>query len=144
VEERELVFAAIATIIVAAGIRLSRRIDPKRARTYRRGAGHAMLGLQQFIEPSVEHVFQAQNVEQDVEDDGQGLGIDEPAVRAGLAEALARSPVDSEEIRRHLTGALRLGLDWRALFEQAVERELNERPYRAPSVPPANRVRPLE
>ncbi len=36
-----------------------------------------MLGLQQFIEPSVEYVFQSQNVEQKEEEDDNGLGGDE-------------------------------------------------------------------
>src|SRR3954469_4777883 len=39
----------------------------------RRGTGHAMLGLQEFVEPSVEYVFQAQNLEQKEEEDDEGL-----------------------------------------------------------------------
>jgi len=101
-----------------------------------------MLGLQQFIEPSVEHVFQAQNVEQREEDDDAGQGDDGETVRSDLAEALSRTPVDPEEVRRHLTAAMRLGLDWKPLFEQALADELRERPFRAPSMPPARRVAP--
>jgi hypothetical protein len=110
----------------------------------RRGTGHALLGLQQFIEPSVEHVFEAQNVEQKDEEGDDGLGGDEEAVRSDLAEALGRSPVDTEEVRRHLSAAARSGLDWRALYEQAVRDELRERPFRSPSIPPARRVKPRE
>ncbi len=110
----------------------------------RRGTGHALLDLQQFIEPSVEHVFAAQNVEQKDEEDDDGLGEGEEAIRSDLADALGRSPVDIEEVRRHLTAAARSGLDWTELYEQAVSDELRERPYRAPSIPPAGRVRPRE
>jgi hypothetical protein len=110
----------------------------------RRGTGHALLGLQEFLEPSVEYVFQAQNVEQKEEEDDDGLGADEEAIRSDLAEALGRSTVDVEEVRRHLTAAARTGLDWESLYDQAVAAELRERPFRAPSMPMARRVRPRE
>jgi hypothetical protein len=110
----------------------------------RRGTGHALLGLQQFVEPSVEHIFQAQNVEQKDEEDGDGLGEDEDVIRSDLAEAMRRSPVDIEEVRRHLATAARAGLDWKDLYEQAAAAELRQRPFRAPSIPPAGRVRPRE
>ena len=89
----------------------------------RRGTGHALLGLQQFVEPSVEYVFQAQNVEQKDEEDDDGLGEDEDVIRLDLAESLGRSPVDIEEVRRHLTAAAQGGLDWKSLYEQAVADE---------------------
>ena len=108
------------------------------------GTGHALLGLQGFIEPSVENVIQAQNVEQRDEEDGDGLGVDEEVLRSDLAGALGRSPVDIEEVRRHLAAAARAGLDWQSLYEQSVAAELRERPYRAPSMPPMRRVRPRE
>jgi hypothetical protein len=117
---------------------------PAAKESIRRGTGNAMLGLQQFIEPSVEYVFQAQNVEQQEEDDDQGQGGDEAAVRSDLAEALGRAPVDPEEVRRHLATAMRMGLDWKALFGEAVADELRERPFRAPSMPPAKHVAPRD
>ncbi len=113
-------------------------------RRIRRGAGHALLGLQQFIEPSVEHVFEAENLEQKAEEDGDGLGDGEAAIRSDLAEALGRTPVDPEEIRLHLTAADQAGLDWKALFAEAVRDELRERPYRAPTMPTAGRVAPRD
>ncbi len=59
---------------------------PARAR---RGTAHAMLGLQQFVEPSVEFVFQAQNAEQrQADDDVAGGDDDADAVR----RELGRSP----------------------------------------------------
>ncbi len=144
-DSRFLLFAGIVAIVVVALNVILRCIGHKRVKVnerIRRGTGHAMLGLQEFIEPSVEYIFQAENVEQKEEDDDKGLGGDEEAVRSNLADALGQSPVDHEEIRRHLTAALRAGLDWRSLFEQAVADELRERPYRAPSMPPARRVAP--
>jgi hypothetical protein len=146
-EDRFLFFAgivALVVIVVAAFLGWMDRNKVPGAARVRRGTGHAMLGLQQFIEPSVEHVFQAQNVEQKEEDDDVGLGGDEVAVRSDLAGALASAPVDPEEVRRHLTAGARLGLDWKELFEQAVALELRERPFRAPSMPPARRVAPRE
>ena len=142
-----LIFAGIVTVgtllIVAALGRMGKeaRLLPVKERL-RRGSGRALLGLQQFIEPSVEHVFEAQNVEQKDEEDDDGLGEGEEAIRSDLAEALGRSPVDVEEVRRHLTAAARAGLDWKALFDQAVSDELRERPYRAPTIPLARRVAP--
>jgi hypothetical protein len=110
----------------------------------RRGAGNALLGLQGFIEPSVEHIFQVQNVEQKDEEDDNGLGWDEDAIRSDLAESLGRTPVDPEEVRRHLAVAARAGLDWKSVFEEAVENELRERPFRAPYIPPPRRVAPRQ
>jgi hypothetical protein len=139
------IVAVVAVLIVSVLGRAGRDTKPSPVRErLRRGTGHALLGLQQFIEPSVEHVFEAQNVEQKDEEDDDGLGDGERVIRSDLAEALGRSPVDIEEVRRHLTAAARAGLDWKDLYDQAVSDELRERPYRAPSIPPAGRVRPRE
>ncbi len=146
-EDKLLLYAGIVAVGMLALALLLGWLGPKDVKVkerVRRGTGHAMLGVQEFIEPSVEYVFQAQNVEQKEEDDDEGLGGDEEAVRSNLAEALGQSPVDVEEIRRHLSAAVRAGMDWKALFEQAVADELRERPFRAPSMPPARRVAPRE
>ncbi len=144
-EDKFLFYAGIVAVVMmvlAAFLGWIDRKKPLGKERVRRGTGNAMLGLQQFIEPSVEYVFQAQNTEQKEEEDDQGQGADEEAVRSDLAESLGRAPVDPEEVRRHLAAAVRSGLDWRALFEQAVADELRERPFRAPSMPPAKRVAP--
>lgn len=135
---------AVGMLVLALSRGWLGRKHAKVSERVRRGTGHAMLGLQEFLEPSVEYIFQAQNVEQKEEDDDEGSGEDEEAVRSNLADALSQSPVDHEEIRRHLTAAFRAGLDWRSLFDQAVANELRERPFRAPSMPPAQRVAPRE
>jgi len=133
---------AIGMLVLAASRGWLGRKNANAAERVRRGMGHAMLGFQEFVEPSVEYIFQAQNVEQKEEDDDEGLGVDEEAVRSSLAEAIRQSPVDPEEVRRHLSAAARAGMDWKALFEEAVANELRERPFRAPSMPPARRVAP--
>jgi hypothetical protein len=146
-EERFLVFAGI----VAAGVIMlalflgwmDRKGIPAKERV-RRGMGNALLGLQEFIEPSIEYVLQAQNVEQKEKEDDEGLGGDEAAIRSDLAAALSRTPIDLEDVRRHLSAAQRTGMDWKALFEQAASDELRERPFRAPLIPPARRVAPRE
>src|SRR5262249_52805022 len=128
-------------------IRWSRRrglIDTSPERV-RRGTGHAMLGLQEFIQPSVEFVFQAENLEQRKDDDDSPGDEGTPqAIASGLAASLGPTPVVPEEVRRHLAAAQRAGLDWRAFFDQAVSAELAARPYRAPALPPVWRVAPRE
>ena len=37
----------------------------------RKGTGHAMLGLQEFVQPTVEYVIQAENGEQSDDDEGE-------------------------------------------------------------------------
>jgi hypothetical protein len=103
-----------------------------------------MLGLREFVEPSVEYILQAENAEQaEAEDPGPSEEGPE-AILADLATCLGRDPIDTEEIRRHLASARRAELDWRDLFDRAVRDELAGRPYRAPSIPPAWKVAPRE
>jgi hypothetical protein len=136
-------FLAGTLVLAAALIGCRRRCpkDPNRERA-RRAAGHVLLGLEEFIAPSVEFVRQAENAEQRKEDEGSAAEDERAAVLADLAQSLAFNPVDHEEVRRHLATAERAGLDWRALFEQAVRDELTARPYRAPAIPPLWRVSP--
>src|SRR5581483_5288497 len=108
------------------------RTDPDGER-FRRGVGHAMLGLQEFVEPSVEYILQAENAEQAEDEDADPSEGGPEAVLADLASCLGRDPIDTEEIRRHLASAARAELDWHELFDRAVRDELANRPYRAPS-----------
>lgn len=118
-------------------------VKPK---TVRSGVGHAMLGLQQFVDPRVEHIVATENREH--VDEHDSVGDDEPldpnVLRADLAAALSQNPIDPDEIRRHLATALRAGLDWRELYLEAERAERAARPYRAPSLPPLRRVAPRE
>ena len=136
------VFAGAGVILLTLVlIKIDRKKLPA-GESVRRGTGNALLGLQQFVEPSVEYVFQSQNVEQREADDDQGQGGDEDAVSSGLAEALCRTPVDPEEVGA--TSPLRNA--WASIggpsSNTAVADELQERPFRAPSMPPVRRVAP--
>jgi hypothetical protein len=117
-------------------------VAPPTKETTRKSVGHAMLGLQQFVDPRAEHIVEAEQHEEREEDGLAGDVDDEVTIRSGLTEALGRSPLDPEEIRRHLREAARAGLDWRLLYAEATTAELSARPYRAPSIPPATRVAP--
>jgi hypothetical protein len=136
--------ACLGALMLALTLRVMRRrrwVDPSGERV-RRGTGRAILGLQQFIEPSVEYVIRAENVEQVEEDDPEADGDDAGAIRDDLSASLGRSPIDPEEVRRLLTRAARSGLDWEGLYDEAVRSELGSRPFRAPSIPPAWKVAP--
>jgi hypothetical protein len=110
----------------------------------RRGTGHAMLGLREFIEPSVDYIFQAENLEHRDQDDLDSSTTDREEILADLAASLGRDPVDREEVRRHLASARRAGLDWREVYERALQDELSARPYRIPRLPPIGKVAPRE
>jgi hypothetical protein len=134
--------------VLALGITLAwlqRRgwVDTRKERV-RRGAGHAMLGLREFVDPSVEYVIQAENAEQRAVDDLDSSGVDTEEILADLSTSLGRDPVDHEEVRRHLASARRAGLDWREAYAGAVRGELTARPFRAPSLPPIWKVAPRE
>jgi hypothetical protein len=139
-----LFLAGVASLYVTfAWMRRRGWIDTSKERV-RRGAGHAMLGLQEFVEPSVEYILQAENAEQAEEEDADPSEGGPEAILADLAVSLGRDPIDAEEVRRHLASAHRAGLDWRELFDRAVRDELASRPYRAPSIPPVWKVAPRE
>ena len=136
--------AIYIALSVAALMVLSRKgvVDFQGDRV-RKGSGHALLGLQQFIEPSVEHILEAEYLQdKDDENDNEAGEDDLEALQADLAAALGNSPIDPDEIRRHLAKAARLGLDWREFYEEAVRVELKNRPYRSPAMPPIWRVAP--
>jgi hypothetical protein len=57
----------------------------------RRGTGHALMGAQEFIKPSVEYVIQAENTEQAESDDREG---DDP--KMPLRWKKTPPPVDRE------------------------------------------------
>lgn len=108
----------------------------------RKGTGHALLGLQQFIEPSVEHIFEVENREHVDDDEEEGDGDDAELIKSDVATSLSHARIDPEEVRRHLTAVLRAGLDWEEVYAQCVRDELAARPFKAPAIPPAWRVAP--
>lgn len=114
----------------------------------RRGGANALLVLEEFVAPRVEHVIEARQQRRVEDDQGSpGDGPDSPdeaSVLADLRASLGRSPIDPDEVRRQLSRARRAGLDWSRLFDAAIRAELAERPYRAPALPPRSRVAPFD
>jgi hypothetical protein len=104
-----------------------------------------LLGLQQFLDPGAAHVIEALD-KQVVEDEEGGGGdpLDRESLRAELAAALRRSPIDVDDVRRVLTLARDGALDTRGLFDEVLAAEIAERPYRAPHLPIWSRVAPAE
>ena len=62
-----LAAGGLALVLTLLWMRGKGWVDPSKDRVHR-GTGHAMLGLQEFIEPSVEYIFQAENIEQKEEE----------------------------------------------------------------------------
>jgi len=120
--------------------------ESESAKTRRRGVTGAAFALQQVFDPGIEHVIKAQRDAEEDEADPAGGDDDEPAPIESyfdeVVEALIRSPIDTEEIRRLLTDADRDGHDWRELYAKAVENVEAERPFLAPKLPPVSRVSP--
>jgi hypothetical protein len=106
-----VLLACLGILVLALALRVLQRrqlVEPSKDRV-RRGTGHAMLGLREFTEPSVEYVIQAENVEQKGDEDLEADGDDTAAIRDELSVALGRSPIDPEEVRRLLTRAMGRG-----------------------------------
>ncbi|MFO0957057.1 MAG: hypothetical protein U0800_06255 [Isosphaeraceae bacterium] len=105
---------------------------------------NGLLQFQEFLDPSVSVLRQAQEViVEEAEPGGGGEPITPEALQEGLSASLARSPIDTEEVRGWLTLARDKAIDWPVLFEESVRKELAERPYRLPEMPPPSRVAPL-
>src|SRR5215213_3377972 len=122
-----LVFLGCGVVLIVFVVRhhAIRRTDgPRLARAkVRRAGGHAMLVLQEFVEPRVEHVHHVAEERKDDEDHGAGddPGFAESQVREGLMASLTNRPVDPHEVRGHLTAARAAGLDWSRLYAESVD-----------------------
>jgi hypothetical protein len=97
----------------------------------------ALFALQKVIEPQVEHVIVAKEQKRR-EAGGDGM------VLANLRDGLRATPVNREVIRAYLQAADRQGLEWRRLYNEAVQTELTERPDRAALIPPLEEVAPTQ
>lgn len=144
-----MVEMAIAGVIVLLARRQTKKSGSKEGQPLervRRSAGNAMLVFQEFTDPRIEHVIEAQqeHVEDDEEAGDDGGEIDETELHEELVGMLGENEVDRSEVRRLLTRAQRAGLDWRASYERATANVLADRPYLAPRMPPPARVAPLE
>jgi hypothetical protein len=100
----------------------------------------AWVGLQQFIEPGVKHVVQM-GQERRIEDDQAGR---KERLLANLLASLEAMPPNREEIRTYLTLAKREDLDWKELYEEAMQIQASARPERADLIPTWDDVAPVE
>jgi hypothetical protein len=95
------------------------------------------IAMQHFIEPGVKHVVevkQEKRIEKEEASKERNLAV--------LVETLRSCPVNVEAVRVYLLAAKQMGLDWQALYEQAVKAELLERPDRATELPTLEAVAP--
>src|SRR5207302_1411929 len=127
--------AVLAIVLVLRAVSARGKSGPKVTREkVRRAGGHAMLVLQEFVEPRVEHVHHVAEERKDEEDHGAGDDPDllESQLGDDLRESLRKTPIDLPHVRRHLTTARTAGLDWSRLYAESVQAVLADQPYLAP------------
>jgi hypothetical protein len=75
----------------------------------------AFVAMQQVIEPGVTHVVEVRHHQRSERE----TAVSKERLLALLVEILRSSPVNVEAIRLYLTSSKEMGLDWRALYEEA-------------------------
>ncbi len=136
--------AAIGIIAILIGLdRLCLWLEDRGWLYYRRkkptsSPMSALVAMQQFIDPGVMHVVEVRHKKRSETD----IEADKERILAMLIEILQSTPVDGEAVRFYLSSAKNLGLDWRALYEQAVQAALHEAPNRASLLPSLATVAP--
>jgi hypothetical protein len=103
-------------------------------------SGSVFVALQQFIEPRVKHVVQ---VKQESRSEQDLQAARERAI-GNLLEALAAPPVNPEVIRFYLSMAQKSGLNWKALYEEAVHLHRAKRKDSDAAFPSPDEVAPFE
>ena len=98
------------------------------------------VAMHQLLEPGVKHVVQVGHQRRQQEDQGER----KTRLFTNLLAALDSTPVDVEEIRLYLAAARAAGLDWRALYEEALRVQLSVRPEQAGLFPSPDEVAPDE
>ena len=98
----------------------------------------AWVAMQQFIEPGMKHVV---DIRHSVQSESEQEAAKEQLL-AMLAEILRTSPVNVEAIRLYLEAAQEHGLDWQALYDQALRMESLEHPGEAARLPSPEMVAP--
>ena len=83
----------------------------------------AWVGMHQFIEPGVKHVVQIKQARRSEVDEE----ADKERLLAYLLEALDTNPINLEVIRYYLSAAQSAGLDWKSLYEEAVQIQRSRR-----------------
>jgi hypothetical protein len=103
-------------------------------------AASAWVGMQQFIEPGVKHVIQIKQERRSEQDEEAA----KEKLLTYLLEALDAIPINREVIRYYLSAAQRAGLDWKSLYEKAVQIHRSRRRADDALIPPLDDVVPLE
>jgi hypothetical protein len=96
--------------------------------------------MQQFIEPGVKHVVQIKQEKRSEEDEE----ADKERLLAYLLEALDTIPINRKVIRYYVSAAQRAGMDWKELYEEAVQIHRSRRRADDAVIPPLEDVVPLE
>jgi hypothetical protein len=97
------------------------------------GAATCLVPLHQFVEPAVRHVVEVKH--------GAQNRARRERLLAELVARLTEGPVDVEQVRRLLETAREAGLDWRGLYQEAVQSLRTSRPD-IPDLPPPDAVGP--
>jgi hypothetical protein len=97
------------------------------------------VALQQALEPGIQHVVHIRE-----EQPKQDEAAVKERLLAGLLACFERVPVNREEVRHYLTWAKRAGLDWQALYAEAVAVRGAVRPDQAGLLPPLAGVAPSD
>ena len=98
------------------------------------------VAMHQLLEPGVKHILQVGQQRRQEEDQGERKA----RLFANLLAALDSTPVNVEEIRLYLAAARGAGLDWRAVYEEALRVQLSVRPEQAGLLPSPDEVAPDE
>lgn len=77
----------------------------------------AFVALQQFIEPGMRHVVEVKHHQRSEKEKEAGR----ERFLAMLIEVLRSRPVNAEAIRLYLASAKEMGLDWKTLYQDAVQ-----------------------
>ena len=103
-------------------------------------AASAWVAMQQFIEPGVKHVVQIKQERRSEEDEE----ADKERVLANLSATLDAIPINPEVVRYYLSVAQRAGLDWKSLYEEAVQIRRSRRRDSDALIPSPEEVAPVE
>ena len=103
-------------------------------------AASAWVAMQQFIEPGVKHVVQIKQEKRSEDDEAAG----KERVLANLSATLDAIPINPEVVRYYLSVAQRAGLDWKSLYEEAVQIRRSRRRDSDALIPSPEEVAPVE
>jgi hypothetical protein len=96
--------------------------------------------MQQFIEPGLKHVVQIKQERRSEEDEEAGR----ERILANLLATLDALPINREVVRFYLSVAQKAGLDWKSLYEEAVQIQRSSRRDSDALIPSPEEVAPME